>query len=294
MSITACPMCGSRKIFQGRLKDGVLTGYTSKEVCRDCGYHGSPIIFDSEKEYYKFLEGIQQKRYDLNETDLAEEQSLSEKDKQVLDYLKDVEEDKSKENQPKITKNTITSLGFVLVIVGILITAATSGNYFIFSGIILIPSGIILFFVGILGPIEQELKSEEKRKKYESFPKIAGILLILIGVISIILYSLIFVIAIDPSDFSINEARLTIEEIRTLYISVAIIQITLSVAIIIGGINAYLKKSWGLAIIGSILGTFVLIFYGISTIICLLCLILIAFSRYNFKKQIEDKGKVLE
>ena len=54
MKITACPICGSRKIFQGRLKEGVLTGYTSRYVCRKCGYQGSPIIFDSEKEYKKF------------------------------------------------------------------------------------------------------------------------------------------------------------------------------------------------------------------------------------------------
>ena len=56
MEIFACPKCGSRRIFQGRLGEGVLTGYTSRNVCRDCGYQGMPIIFDSEKEYKKFLE----------------------------------------------------------------------------------------------------------------------------------------------------------------------------------------------------------------------------------------------
>ena len=56
MEIIACPNCGSRKIFQVRMGDGVLTGYTSKNVCRDCNYQGMPIIFDSEKEYKKFLD----------------------------------------------------------------------------------------------------------------------------------------------------------------------------------------------------------------------------------------------
>ncbi len=56
MEIKACPNCGSRRIFQGRMGDGVLTGYTSRNVCRDCNYQGMPIIFDSEKEYKKFLE----------------------------------------------------------------------------------------------------------------------------------------------------------------------------------------------------------------------------------------------
>ena len=55
MEIIACPNCGSRRIFQGTMGDGVLVGYTFKEVCRNCGYQGMPIIFDSEKEYKKFL-----------------------------------------------------------------------------------------------------------------------------------------------------------------------------------------------------------------------------------------------
>lgn len=56
MEIKACPNCGSRRIYQGRMGDGVLTGYTSRDVCRNCGYQGMLIIFDSEKEYKKFLE----------------------------------------------------------------------------------------------------------------------------------------------------------------------------------------------------------------------------------------------
>jgi hypothetical protein len=55
MEIIACPNCGSRKIYQGTMGDGVLTGYTFREVCRNCGYQGMPIIFDSEKEYKIFL-----------------------------------------------------------------------------------------------------------------------------------------------------------------------------------------------------------------------------------------------
>ena len=43
------------RYYQGRLGDGVLTGYTSRNVCRDCGYQGMPIYFDNENEYKKFL-----------------------------------------------------------------------------------------------------------------------------------------------------------------------------------------------------------------------------------------------
>jgi hypothetical protein len=67
MDIIACPKCGSRKIYQGTMGDGVLIGYTFKEVCRNCGYQGMPIIFDSEKEYQKFLkEKIFKKTTNLN------------------------------------------------------------------------------------------------------------------------------------------------------------------------------------------------------------------------------------
>ena len=55
MEIVACPNCGSRKIFQGTMGDGVLTGYTTRNVCKNCGYQGMPIIFDSEKDYLQFL-----------------------------------------------------------------------------------------------------------------------------------------------------------------------------------------------------------------------------------------------
>ena len=58
MKIYACPKCGSTNISQGTLGEGVLTGYVNKDVCKKCGYHGMPFIFDSENEYKKFLEGL--------------------------------------------------------------------------------------------------------------------------------------------------------------------------------------------------------------------------------------------
>ena len=58
MSITACPKCGSKRIFQGRLRDGLLTGYTNKYVCRECGYQGMPYIFDSEEVYKKLIKSL--------------------------------------------------------------------------------------------------------------------------------------------------------------------------------------------------------------------------------------------
>ena len=49
-SIKACPRCGSNNIFQGTMGDGILTGYTTKDVCRNCGYQGTPVAFDYVKD----------------------------------------------------------------------------------------------------------------------------------------------------------------------------------------------------------------------------------------------------
>lgn len=59
MEITACPVCGSKNIRIGTLGDGIISGLSSwNEVCRDCGYQGASLVFDSESEYNKFLEAL--------------------------------------------------------------------------------------------------------------------------------------------------------------------------------------------------------------------------------------------
>ena len=46
------------------MSDGILTGYTYKDVCRNCGYQGMPIIFTSEEEYKVFLkEKLSEKKF---------------------------------------------------------------------------------------------------------------------------------------------------------------------------------------------------------------------------------------
>jgi Flp pilus assembly protein TadB len=91
LEITACPNCGSRRIFQGRLKDGVITGYTSRDVCRDCGYRGSPLIFDNLENYKNFLKGLKAEK-EGKTTELEEKDvELSEKEKEVVDFLKESE-----------------------------------------------------------------------------------------------------------------------------------------------------------------------------------------------------------
>jgi transcription elongation factor Elf1 len=63
MEITACPVCGSKNIGIGTLGDGIISGLSSwNEVCRNCGYQGASLVFESESEYKKFLEALSQQK----------------------------------------------------------------------------------------------------------------------------------------------------------------------------------------------------------------------------------------
>lgn len=45
----------------GTMGAGVTFGITSwKSVCRDCGYQGEPLLFDSQEAYRNFLKGLVQ------------------------------------------------------------------------------------------------------------------------------------------------------------------------------------------------------------------------------------------
>ncbi len=148
LSVTACPKCGSRKIFQGRLKEGVLTGYTDRYVCRDCGYQGSPLIFDSIDEYHKFQIG---KKSDKQSDKLLEEQisdediDLSNKDKEVLDFLNDLGDNSNPEIKTKSESLKIfISLSIVLIFSLIITLYYYPFNFFAVIVVIML---FIIFYI---------------------------------------------------------------------------------------------------------------------------------------------------
>ena len=147
MSLTACPKCGSRKIFQGRLKDGVLTGYTDRYVCRDCGYQGSPLIFDSIDEYNKFqMEKKSDKPIDeISENQILDDNiNLSEKDKEVVDFLNELDDKSTSEIKTKSTTlKKIIILSLVLIF-SLIITLFFIPFYFFLPAILVI---IVLFII---------------------------------------------------------------------------------------------------------------------------------------------------
>ncbi|MEM4257793.1 MAG: hypothetical protein QXL17_01400 [Candidatus Thermoplasmatota archaeon] len=91
MDIQACPNCGSRRIDAGTMNAGILFGITSwKSICKDCGYQGEPLLFDSEDCYKNFLDTLKKK----NEQDEKAEPFGPEDDSdEVKKIIKDTEEE---------------------------------------------------------------------------------------------------------------------------------------------------------------------------------------------------------
>jgi len=118
MTIAACPRCGSTRIEMGTLGTGVTFGVTSwKSVCRNCGYQGEPLLFDTEKGYNEFFQKLTKNvspkettesgKTEIVETDVDTEVcDLSEKDKEVLDFLHDVEQEVVQQDE-STSKNEI-------------------------------------------------------------------------------------------------------------------------------------------------------------------------------------------
>ena len=62
MKITACPLCGSKNVGMGGIRDGVHPQEFLKQACKNCGWTGTPLEFDTDNEYQQFL-------HDLSEED---------------------------------------------------------------------------------------------------------------------------------------------------------------------------------------------------------------------------------
>ncbi len=58
MKITACPLCGSKNVGIGGIRDGVNPQEFLKQACKNCGWTGTPLEFDNEKDYQKFLDNL--------------------------------------------------------------------------------------------------------------------------------------------------------------------------------------------------------------------------------------------
>jgi len=116
LTILACPRCGSKRIEMGTMNQGVLFGVTSwKSVCKNCGYQGEPLIFDTEESYEKFLDGLSQDQSQNtttegrespapkpDESEAEETAGLTPKEKEVVSYAHDVEKESARKEDHKV------------------------------------------------------------------------------------------------------------------------------------------------------------------------------------------------
>jgi len=141
---------------------------------------------------------------------------------------------------------------------------------------------------------------DEIPKNYESFdindnergntkrdvkPLIAGIILIIAGFMAILTWISVFAIDFTILDLSMLETQnvtITPEQLDSLISICATIGIILSLFPILGGILAIQKKLWGGALAGSIIGLFTIGPAFLSSILSLICLILLIISKDQF------------
>jgi len=140
------------------------------------------------------------------------------------------------------------------------------------------------------GPLD-EMDPYQQSTNNSSMPIIAGILLIISGMISIAFWGFAVVTldatleAIDIAQFQEMSPDITIEQIQSMFTVCGTILCGLSIFPILGGILAIKKKMWGMALTSGILGLFTLGFLVISPILALVGIILIFISRDEFKRK---------
>jgi hypothetical protein len=119
---------------------------------------------------------------------------------------------------------------------------------------------------------------------------VAGIFLIIAGILAIIFWTQFFTLdsttlesIIDTSQFEQLNVELRPEQIISFLKTCAIIGVVISIFPILGGILALKKKLWGIALVGSIIGLFSLGMLFTSSGLSLISLILIIISREEFE-----------
>ena len=157
-SILACPRCGSKRIEMGTMNQGVLFGVTSwKSVCKNCGYQGEPLIFETEEAYEKFLDGLSKDKAQVpitesqeataDEIEVEETIGLTPKEKEVVEYAHDVEEESKGAENRKVRAPVFdeTKSWRVEVLVALVISAIWTTVYLSFYAFSFITSFDALF-----------------------------------------------------------------------------------------------------------------------------------------------------
>jgi len=135
-----------------------------------------------------------------------------------------------------------------------------------------------------------EPESQPNPYSYRSFPLIAGILLIIAGAFSIIIWIPILAVdttmieqVVDITQFQQIDPSITIENVKEFFNICATVGIIISIFTILGGILSIKRKQWGIALSLSIIGLYGFFPLIIGGILSFIALILIALSRKEFQ-----------
>jgi len=150
MTIKACPRCGSQRIYMGTLKAGVIYGVTSwKLQCRDCGYQGQPLLFDTQEEYDKFRESLTSPSPSV--VPEAEEEKPDAAIVDLLDNTKEVGEEperKAKSWRLEIAVSiVIAAVVTILEAPGFLATMGSAALVYIFFFMVLVAVVILVVII---------------------------------------------------------------------------------------------------------------------------------------------------
>lgn len=124
----------------------------------------------------------------------------------------------------------------------------------------------------------------QEQKKPGTMPLIAGIFLIIAGLLGLITWS--SALALDSSMIESvlpADSPISVEQLKSILTTCSIIGCVLSIFTLTGGLVAIKRRAWGLAIIGGILGLFTVGPLLLGSILSLIGLIFLAMSRKDFQ-----------
>jgi hypothetical protein len=127
-------------------------------------------------------------------------------------------------------------------------------------------------------------EQNQQPRQPSSKPLIAGILLIIAGLLGLFTWS--SALAMDSSiiqNVLPADSPITVEQLQSFLTTCGIIGAVLSIFTLAGGIVTIKRKAWGLAVIGGVLGLFTIGPMLLGSVLSLIGLILVAISRKDFQ-----------
>ena len=119
--------------------------------------------------------------------------------------------------------------------------------------------------------------------KKTAIPVIGGVLIIIAGLMGLAMGGILIAIDADDLDtYGVDVAGVTdmVEDILT---ACGVIAIIVSLIVLLGGFFGVMRKHWGIAIVGGVLGLFVIGPLMLGSVLSLVGLIMVAVSRKEFE-----------